>query len=172
MFKIAIIGPESSGKSTLTEYISNEFSALSVDEYAREYMLNIDNPLTYSIKDLIHIANIQYSKYQDAINSDVRLVVCDTEMLTIKIWAEDKFGYCPKGINSLFQEQKYDLYLLCKPDIEWTYDILREDKDRRELLFNVYKDYCDNRNLKYTVVEGIRESRYEIIRNIFSQLNY
>jgi len=171
MFRIAIIGPESSGKSTLAKFIEKEFDGYLVDEYAREYLLNIDNPSKHLIEDLIEIAKVQFDKSID-IESKKKICICDTEMLTMKIWAEDKFKYCPMEIETLFQNQKFDLYLLCKPDIKWEYDILREDEDRRDYIFEVYKKYCNVFNFNYIEIEGDSKSRFKIIDKVFRQLNY
>jgi len=172
MYRIAVIGPESSGKSTISKYIAKEFDAVLVEEYAREYLLNLDNPTKYIIEDLIKIARVQYDKSIHTIDSRNKICICDTEILTVKIWAEDKFNNCPDEIESLFQKQQFDLYLLCKPDIEWEYDVLREDEDRRDYIFNIYHKYCNNFNLNYVEIEGDSDSRNKIIRKLFRQLNY
>ncbi len=171
-YKIAVIGPESSGKTTLVEFISKEFDVVAVEECAREYLLNLDNPTIYSLDDLIEIANIQFDKFERTQSKSNNIIISDTEILTVKIWAEDKFGYCPNEINELFSKQSFDIYLLCKPDIEWKYDILREDKDRRDIIFNIYRNYCIEFKLKYIVIEGDIESRNEFLRKLFKQLNY
>jgi len=172
MYRIAAIGPESSGKSTISKYIANEYDAVLVEEYAREYLLELDNPASYLIEDLINIAKEQFDKSIHINNRSKEICICDTEILTIKIWAEDKFNYCPDEIENLFQKQQFDLYILCKPDIEWEYDVLREDEDRRDYIFNIYHKYCNKFNLNYVEIEGDNDSRNKIIRKIFKQLNY
>ncbi len=172
MLRIAVIGPESSGKSTLAKFIADKFHALLVEEYAREYLLNKTDPSKYSINDLIIIANEQFNRTVNLQVPKNNILVCDTEMLTIKIWAEDKFYHCPKEVNNLFYQQKFDLYILCKPDIKWEYDILREDEDRRDYIFNIYLDYCINNKFNYVEIEGDMYSRTKKIINILKQLNY
>ncbi|RLD46925.1 MAG: hypothetical protein DRI86_01875 [Bacteroidetes bacterium] len=167
MFRIAIIGPESSGKSTLARFIEKEFDGYLVDEYAREYLLNFENPSKYSMEDLIEIAKVQFDK-STSIDSNKKICICDTEMLTMKIWAEDKFKYCPKKIETLFQNQKFDLYILCKPDIKWEFDILREDEDRRDYIFDIYKKYCNVFDFNYIEIKGDRKSRNNIIKKYLS----
>ena len=172
MYRIAIIGPESSGKSTISRYISKEYGAALVEEYAREYLLNLTKPSDYLMEDLIEIANVQFDKFASIVSNNNKICISDTEMLTIKIWAEDKFNYCPNKVEELFQKQYFDLFFLCKPDIEWEYDILREDKDRRDYIFSIYENYCVKNKFKYTVIKGDTISRNNIIRNIFKTLNY
>ena len=110
MYRIAVIGPESSGKSTISKYIAKEFDAVLVEEYAREYLLNLDNPTKYSIEDLIKIAKVQYDKSIHTIDSRNKICICDTEILTVKIWAEDKFNNCPDEICEWFFSSEVLIY--------------------------------------------------------------
>ncbi|HEX8332780.1 MAG TPA: ATP-binding protein [Segetibacter sp.] len=55
--KIAVIGPESTGKSTLCEQLANHYNTLWCPEYAREYLLR--NGASYIYEDLLEIAKGQ-----------------------------------------------------------------------------------------------------------------
>jgi nicotinamide riboside kinase len=170
-YSIAIIGPESSGKTTLAKYVSKYYGAAYIKEYARDYLLEKAYSYKYIINDLIEIA---FKQFENTLYQKDRseIVVSDTEMLTMKIWAEDKFNFCPQEISDLFCKQVFDVYLLCKPDIEWEEDPLREDKDRRWLIYNLYKKYCNKYNLYYVEIEGDIKAREETVKKMLIQLNY
>ncbi|RLD63769.1 MAG: ATPase [Bacteroidetes bacterium] len=171
MFKIALIGPESSGKTTLGEALAIELNAVYVNEYAREYLSTKDDSVKNSLQDLINIAKKQFNNCKKAEMERPSILICDTEMLTIKIWAEDKFGECPTVIDDLLRHQSYDLYVLCSPDFPWEDDPLREDKDRREQLYQIYLNYCQNMNLHYIVSQGDNKIRLNKIKLFLNNLN-
>ena len=171
MFKIAIIGPESSGKTTLGKALAKDLSGVYVDEYAREYLSIKDSSTENNLQDLINIAKKQIDNCKETEREHPSILICDTEMLTSKIWAEDKYGNCPSIIEDLLQKQTYDLYILCKPDFPWVDDPLREDKDRREYIYKIYTDYCKNMKLHYIVSQGNTKDRLNSIKQFLDLLS-
>lgn len=162
MITIGITGPESSGKTSISKYIAEEFNGVLVEEYSREYLSN--NP-KYDLNDLKKMASEQLKRIKKA-QKDNNLVICDTELTVIKVWAEDKFKECPKEIKKLYSEQNIDLYILCKPDIPWTYDELREDKHRREELFDIYQNELDISKKNYFILSGNKEYRNMVTKDL------
>ena len=152
MRKIIITGPESSGKTTLAEVLSKYFKISSSKEYARAYLKNFNKD--YMQEDLLKIAKGQLA-------SEKNTTILDTDLITIKIWSNYKYGNCNKWILDQIQKQKSEkrFYLLCKPDIEWEADPLRENPKNRMKLFKLYKKEIENLNHKYYIVEG--ENRTE-----------
>lgn len=147
MDKIILTGPESSGKTTLCNYIANHFKLSQSKEYARKYLKKKGKE--YIQEDLLKIAKGQ-------LNSEKVNTVLDTDLITIKIWSEYKFGNCDNWILEKIEEQKNEIrfYLLCKPDIPWEPDLLRENPNDRMKLFEVYKMELENLGHTYYIVEG------------------
>ena len=162
MYKIIVTGPESSGKTTLSKQLSNQLNLPLVSEYSREYLNHINRQ--YIQSDLLKIAKHQYNNEQKYNQS----IICDTDLITIKIWSEYKYSHCHKWILKKIDEQnKSDrIYLLCKPDIEWEYDPLRENPKNREDLFNLYIKELQNNKMNYFLVKG--ENRF---LNAYNKLN-
>ncbi len=168
--KIIVIGPESTGKSTLSRYLANHYKTLWCPEFAREYLL--ENGTAYTIDDLITIAKGQLqaqTKYTSALQTQinqtgiVKPLIIDTDMYVMKVWAEYVFGTCPTFILDEINKQDYDLYLLCKPDIPWVKDELREypnEKPRQEL-FQIYKDILINQQTPWVEISGSFEARHQ-----------
>ena len=168
MIKIAVTGPESSGKTTLVNYLTERFKSCRVEEYAREYMVRKNIVQNYTLKDLIQIAARQF-ELNNGNSCDKEYLICDTEMTVMKIWAEDKFGYCPDEILKYYDEQDFDIYFLCKPDFEWQFDPLREDNNRLDFLYLWYVNQLNASKVRYFVVEGEMELRTKIAeRHILS----
>lgn len=163
MRKIAIVGPESSGKTTLCEALAQHYRCACTKEYARTYLEG--NGPGYTEDDLVRIVDGQalaeVNATQLANDRGDGLILCDTDMITIRIWSEEKFGRCHPLIAKLAQTAKYDLWLLCMPDIPWEPDPLRENPRDRDRLFILYKTVLDDMKRNYVVVSGGRAQRLE-----------
>ena len=152
---IVITGPESSGKTTLTKALAKELNMGYTEEYAREYLNNNSN---YSQKDLLLIAQGQLLEEKANLNPTA---IHDTDLITIKIWSEYKYNYCDPWIINQIEQQKSEnrLYLLCKPDIIWEIDPLRENPSNRAELFEIYLSEIQKTKHTYLIIEG--EERLE-----------
>lgn len=166
--KIVVIGPESTGKSTLCGYLADYYNTLWCPEFAREYLL--ENGTTYTVDDLMIIAKGQLDaeqKHTEALQSQtdqtgiIKPLIIDTDMYVMKVWAEYVFGTCPTFILDEINKRHYDLYLLCKPDIPWVKDELREypDEKPRQELFQMYKDILINQQTPWVEISGDFEAR-------------
>jgi nicotinamide riboside kinase len=156
--RVAFTGPECSGKTELSKWVSKSFSLPYVPEYARSYLEEINHP--YTAEDLMQIAKGQLTSW------DTEDFVADTEMLVILIWFEEKFGEAPKELIEFVKDTHFDHYFLCKPDIPWVYDRLRENPHDRDRLFDIYKKYLEAFELPYTVIEGDFESREKRVAEV------
>lgn len=167
MKKIVIIGPESTGKSTLCEQLAAHYQTGWAGEYAREYLLK--NGTAYSFESLLGIAKGQIAGEESAIaqwlsNKDGRsgqLIFIDTDMYVMKVWCEFVFEKCHHWILNRIAERKYDLYLLCNTDLPWVKDELREypDQETREKLYKHYKDILINQKVPWIDISGGYEER-------------
>lgn len=150
--RVAITGPESTGKSTLAQALANHFHTAWVSEFAREYLK--EKGTHYSIDDVLEIAKGQLkSEETQALLTDTFLF-CDTDMLVTKIWCDVVFNTCPPWIEQQFKNHRYDLYLLCYPDIAWEPDPLRENPENRETLFGYYEEALKANGMPYEIISG------------------
>ncbi len=152
MLKIVITGPESTGKSTLAEAVARHFRAPLVSEFARSYLEQHGS--AYVEKDLLAIAQGQVAAEERAVQGSPSLVVCDTDLVTMRIWSEEKFGRCHPWIVQQTEQRAYDLWLLCKPDLPWEPDALRENPGDRDRLFERHMDLLDELSKPYMVISG------------------
>lgn len=166
MKRIVITGPESTGKSKLSEQLAIQFSTLFVPELARDYLKRLKR--NYTFNDVEKIARLQLKEEQSYIKKVNNLLFADTGPEVIYIWMQVKFGKCPGWIADEIKTHPYDLYLLCYPDLPWEADPLREAPDyaTRIELFNRYEKLFSELNLNYQVITGINEKRLNLARTI------
>ncbi|UKN03577.1 ATP-binding protein [Paracrocinitomix mangrovi] len=155
MKRIAITGAECSGKTTLTEQLARHYGVKWVAEYARTFLDQTDG--NYSQTDLDKIAEGQL-RATCALNG-TDLLLSDTEMLVMKVWSEYKYGSCSPYIEQLWEEQEFDLYLLCKPDIPYEDDGLRENPNDRDELFEKYLTELADSGRRFIIIEGDHNQR-------------
>jgi NadR type nicotinamide-nucleotide adenylyltransferase len=163
--KIVIIGPESTGKSTLCKQLAAHYNTIWVKEYAREYLLK--NGTGYGFENLLDIAKGQIAAEELAveklstINHQPSTLFIDTDMYVMKVWCEFVFEKCHHWILSRIAERKYHLYLFCNIDLTWVKDELREYPDikTREKLYKHYKDILVNQNVPWFDISGGYEER-------------
>ena len=175
IIKVVVIGPESTGKSSLCEQLANHYNTEWVKEYAREYLLT--NGTEYGYDNLLEIAKGQLALENAAIqlvenkatnisasNSSSQIILLDTNMYVLKVWCEFVFDKCHPWILNQIVENSYDLYLLCDIDLPWVKDELREYPDLviREKLYRHYKDLLINQSTPWVNISGNYQQILEI----------
>ncbi len=169
MLKIAILGPESTGKSTLAAQLAEHFGTTFVPEYSREYLKNFEGQ--YQIEDVVKIALGQQKWIEEAKAKNPKILIADTEMIVNKIWCDYVFHSVPETINDLVINQEYDLYLLCDIDLEWTFDPLRENPDynERKIIFAMYENELTRLKANYKIINGQDQQRLQNAINAIKQ---
>ncbi|HEY8688259.1 MAG TPA: AAA family ATPase [Chitinophagaceae bacterium] len=168
MKKIVVIGPESTGKSTLCSQLAKHYKTLWCPEYAREYLDTHGKEYTYD--DLLTIAKGQIDGEEAVLstaNSQPSTVFIDTDMYVMKVWCEFAFGKCHSWILNQIATRKYDLYLVCNVDLPWIKDDLREypDVETRNKLYHFYKDIMVNQSVPWIDISGNYEERLQVAIN-------
>ena len=158
MIKVLITGPESSGKSVLATQLAMHFKSPMVDEYSRKYL---DDKTGYQESDLLQIALGQFKKEAEAEIQKPRFLFCDTGIEVIKIWSQEKYNRVDPEIMELLMPAQYDLVLLCKPNIPWQPDPLRENPVDRDRLFTLYIDHFKSSRFKVHIIDASIELRVE-----------
>lgn len=167
--KIVIIGPESTGKSTLSEGLANAFQTVWVPEYARAYLEN--KPEKYQQEDLIHIAEGQLTCEEKAFSKAHRLLFCDTDLYVLKVWSEHAYQNCDWRILQQIANRKYDFYLLTSIDMPWEDDPLREhgDEKMRTYFYKQYLDIVVNSGVPFALIKGSKEERLKQAMNVLME---
>lgn len=159
--RVAIVGPECSGKTTLAEALTIILTMVNVKvrcvpEYAREYYRN--RCYQPSPHDVLAIARGQVmAEQQAAWNADI--LICDSTVTTCKIWSEVMFGYVDPALLKLYCPTAYDLTVLTRPDICWEADPLRSAPHSRDQLFGLYQAELMRHKVRWIGVAGSHKKR-------------
>lgn len=157
--RIAIIGPESSGKSDLCRTLASLFKTNWVSEHAREYLSGINR--YYLESDVITIYKEQWEQECRAIIEANDILFIDTEFIIGKVWYEHVYGKSCAYFDNMIMQHPYDFYLLTYPDLPWEADPLRENPGKGLYFFEWYKKILEAHKLPYSIVSGSGENRLQ-----------
>lgn len=167
-YKVAIVGPESTGKSTIATKLASHFDTISVPEFAREYCKGLNR--NYTLEDEINIFYGQVSLEEKLTPlAKNNLLFCDTMVLTVKIWCDHLFGATPESILTDLKKQYYDLYLLMDIDLPWEDDELRDFPNLRAHFMEVWHNELKEIGANYVVISGSGADRFENARAVVEQ---
>jgi nicotinamide riboside kinase len=157
MLRIAITGPESSGKTSLAIEIAAHFGSSYVPEFARFYLQN--RAFNYTVADLEHISRSQVEWFERSARIKAPLLIQDSDFAVMHVWMEERFKQCSLEIEAMRRSMHFNHYLLCAPDLPWSFDPLRENPNDRWRLFERYVAVLQAWGLPYTIVEGEGQPR-------------
>lgn len=156
--KIAIVGPESTGKSTMSAFLAEHYHTIWVPEYAREYCEKLTSPPTW--QDEINMFYGQLALEEAYLPKANNLLICDTTFITVKVWSDYTFGRSPQEVLDELPKHPYDLYLLLSIDLPWEEDPLRDFPHMREHFMTVWHKELKELNANYVVISGAGQDRY------------
>ncbi|TSD64973.1 ATP-binding protein [Inquilinus sp. KBS0705] len=157
--KIAVVGPESTGKSTMSAYLAAHYQTVWVPEYAREYCAKLTEQPTW--QDEINMFYGQLALEAGLLPKANKLLICDTTFITVKIWSDHIFGHSPQEVLDELPKHPYDLYLLLNIDLPWEEDPLRDFPHLRQYFMDKWVSELNALNANYTLISGTGADRYE-----------
>ncbi|MBB2150945.1 AAA family ATPase [Pedobacter gandavensis] len=167
--KIAIVGPESTGKSTIAQQLAKHYQTLWVPEYARYYCAALTNPC--NLQDEVNMYHGQLALEESILAiAEKDLIFCDTTFITVKVWSDEVFGNTPEIVLNALPLHTYDLYLLMDIDLPWQEDPLRDFPHKREHFMQVWHQELQNLTANYVVINGTEERLSNAIAAVASFL--
>jgi NadR type nicotinamide-nucleotide adenylyltransferase len=162
--RIALIGPESSGKTTLCMKLAEHYHTVYVPEYSRTYMEKLSRAYTYD--DIVHCTKEQMKEEDRLLMQAKHFLFCDMELINYKVWFEDKFQKAPAWLEDEITKRKYDLYLLTTPDLPWIEDPVRENPARRKYFFDLYLAELEKRKFTFRIISREGDARFSLAANM------
>lgn len=154
--RVVLTGPESSGKTTLARQLSDHFNWPLINEFSREYLKEIGK--AYTFNDVESIGRGQLALEQNTLKTSPN-IICDTDLTVIWVWMQVKYGEMAPWMEAQLMQTQNSLYLLCRPDLPWEPDPLRENPHDRPALFEKYEQLLKRLKVHYKVLEGHGEIR-------------
>ena len=156
--KIAIVGPESTGKSTMSAYLAAHYQTTWVPEFARGYCEKLTAPPSW--QDEINMFYGQLALENELLPQANKILICDTTFITVKIWSDYTFGKSPQEVLDELPKHPYDFYLLLNIDLPWEEDPLRDFPHMREHFMDTWHKELKELNATYVVISGTGIERY------------
>ena len=172
IIKIALFGPESTGKTTLAKQLAEYYKTEWVPEFAREYLQekwNINQDIC-SIDDMLPIAYGQTKLENEHLLNANKYLFCDTNLMVTKVFSEIYYDYCDPLLNQAAREHEYDLFFLTDIDVPWEKDDLRDKAEGRESVFGVFKQSLIDNQKPFITLSGAENSRLNKAISIIDDL--
>ncbi len=161
IIKIALFGPESTGKTTLAKQLAEHFETAWVPEFARNYLQEKWDKTAQicDVNDMLPIAYGQTKLENDALSIANQYLFCDTNLMVTKVFSEVYYGFCDPLLDKAALEHEYDLFFLTDIDVPWEKDDLRDKPEGRESVFAVFKQTLIDTNKPFIRLSGDKNSR-------------
>lgn len=156
MQRVALLGGESTGKSTLSKALAEHLKTEYVSEYGRDLWIEKDGKLVF--EDYAHIARTQIAWEDAAALKARRYVICDTTPLTTRFYGEAQFGAVSDELIAL-SERDYDHVFLCEADFGFVQDGWRADVAFQARQQAWYRAELAKAGIPYHVVSGTVDER-------------
>ncbi|WP_343730776.1 ATP-binding protein [Duganella sp.] len=171
MKRIAILGTEASGKSTLAAALAERYGTVWVPEYLREFV-DMEGRVPVA-SDQIHIARMQLVREAAAAPHATRYLFCDTTPLMTAVYSIHYFGGIDDQLAVLASTHTsdYDLTLVAAPDMPWEADGLMRDNDEvRQTINRILLEELAARGISYVPVGGSVEQRVAVVADALARL--
>jgi HTH-type transcriptional regulator, transcriptional repressor of NAD biosynthesis genes len=157
--RVCLFGPESTGKSVLTQRLAQHYGTVFAEEYARPLLALQDNGCGY--EDMERIARGQIASEEALARQADRLLFCDTDVLTTYVWSHALYGRCPQWLEEEGKRRRYDLTLLCDIDSAWHDDGSRFFPNDREGFMARCVKALDEAGRAYVKIGGTWDQRFD-----------
>lgn len=161
--KIALYGPESTGKTTLAKQLAQHFQTIWIEEFARDYLQNKwnESQAICSPEDLLPIAVGQIKLENEALKTAEKYLFCDTNLMCTKVFSEIYYGFCDASLDKAARKHKYDLFFLTDIDVPFEKDDLRDKPNEREMLMAKFEQALIDNKKPYIKLSGNQDERLE-----------
>jgi len=161
IIKIALFGPESTGKTTLAIQLAEYFKTAWVPEFARDYLQEKwgKTGQICDIDDMLPIAYGQTKLENEGLSTANKFLFCDTNLLVTKVFSEVYYNFCNPLLDKAAREHEYDLFFLTDIDVPWEKDDLRDKAEGRDAVFAVFKQTLIDNDKPFITLSGDKNLR-------------
>ena len=172
ILKIALCGPESTGKTTLAKQLADHFKTAWVPEFARDYLQEKWNTTAQicDVNDMLPIAYGQMQLENEKLSIADKFLFCDTNLMVTKIFSEVYYNYCDRSLDKAAKKHEYDLFFLTDIDVPWEKDDLRDKPEGRKVVLEAFKQTLLDNNKPFVMLSGDKDTRFNTAIAILNDL--
>jgi NadR type nicotinamide-nucleotide adenylyltransferase len=172
ILKIALFGPESTGKTTLAKQLAEYYQTDWVPEFARDYLQEKwdKSQAICDVNDMLPIAYGQTQLENEKTTTANQYLFCDTNLMVTKVFSEVYYNYCDPLLDQAAREHEYDLFFLTNIDVPWEKDDLRDKPEGRETVFSVFKQSLIDNHKPFITLSGDASLRLKKAVSIIDDL--
>jgi nicotinamide riboside kinase len=167
---VVFVGAESTGKSTLVEYLAREYDTVFVPEIGRYIWEEKQGLLT--VDDYVEIA-VKHRLAEDEAQARARrYLFVDTSALTTLLLGYE-FGHIVEAPDELLRHAddcklRYAHHFVCANDIPFVQDGVRENETWRARIHKLVLEDLEERGIGYTILHGSVEERAARVRRVLA----
>ena len=172
IIRIALFGPESTGKTTLAKQLAEHFNTVWTPEFARDYLQEKWDKTSQicDVNDMLPIAYGQIELENESLSLAHKYLFCDTNLMVTKVFSEVYYDFCDPLLDKAARKHKYDLIFLTDSDVPWEKDDLRDKTEGRESVFATFKQTLIDNNKPFITLSGDKELRLKKAISIIDDL--
>ena len=169
VLRVALVGAESTGKTTLSIELAKHYNTVWVAEYGRE---NWEEKLAaqslkggdipeWTDEDFIHIAEEQQRRENEAARHANSVLICDTNAFATATWYERYAGKRHPVVDAIGNRDLVDLYLIPTPEVPFVQDGVRDGEKIRGWMHDRFVELIGKSGVPYQLITGPWEGRAE-----------
>jgi nicotinamide riboside kinase len=173
IIRIAIFGPESTGKTTLAKQLAEYYKTVWVPEFARDYLQEkLDSGRgVCDIDDMLPIAYGQTKLENESAAIANTYLFCDTNLMVTKVFSELYYNFCDSLLDKAARTHQYDLFFLTDIDVPWEDDGLRDSPEGRDSIFSAFRQSLIANKKPFITLSGDKETRLKKAVSVLNDLN-
>jgi NadR type nicotinamide-nucleotide adenylyltransferase len=167
--RVAILGAESSGKSTLAAALAARYGTAWVPEYLREFV-ETEGRVPFE-SDQFPIARTQLEREDAAAGRASRFLFCDTTPLMTALYSRVYWGRVDQQLAALDAAHDYALTLVAAPDSPWVPDgLMRESDAVRQAVHALLLQTLAARAIPFVLVSGSLAQRLQQVERVLEAM--
>jgi HTH-type transcriptional repressor of NAD biosynthesis genes len=156
--KVAVLGTESTGKTTLTKKLAQHYHCSFVPEAGREL---IPDSKSFTYQDLCDVATEHARNIKAATLGESPLIIIDTDVYITESYSWFAFKKALTVNEDIYKTNQSNLYLYLNNDVDFLQDGTRLDEFQRNLLDISHRRILAAHHIKFVEITGNWEQRFK-----------
>ena len=160
--RIAVVGAESTGTTTLAQALAAHFGTVWVPEYGRDYWaakVARAEQDAWRTQEFVHIAEEQNRLEDAAARAANRLLFVDSPAFATALWHERYLGFRAPEVDAVGGDRPYHAFLLTGDEIHFVQDGFRDGEHIRHQMHAEFIEWLETKGRPFLLLSGPPERR-------------